>query len=119
MGGSLHFDTAASHDASYLHCLNGDFGATGWYGRSLNPGFPTVCVHCGHAHLDMNSYYNVALPLPSNKQQIACHEIGHPVGLAHSSDATDCMVDPYTGGQPTIGFAHRDQLRNQYTATGH
>ena len=62
----------------------------------------------------MNNFYNFLLPLPSNKQQISCHEIGHPSGLAHSSDATDCMRSPYNAGYPTLSGTHRDQLRTRY-----
>jgi predicted Zn-dependent protease len=119
MGGSLHFDSVA-HDVSRLHCLDANYGNTGWAGRAIHPNFaPTgsdygLCKHCGHTHLDMNNYYNLQLPLPSNKQQMACHEIGHPSGLAHSSDATDCMRTPYQQGYPTLSTAHRDQLRTRY-----
>lgn len=118
MNGSLRF-YSTSHDASILHCLDANYGDSGFVGRSTHPGLGILCAHCGHTHLDMNQYYNFLVPFPSDKQSVACHEIGHPVGLAHSIDADDCMHTPYSGLFPTIGYAHRDQLRAQYTATGH
>jgi predicted Zn-dependent protease len=118
MNGSLRF-YSSSHDASLLHFLDYDYGQTGWIGRSiLGNGNPLV-QHGGHSHLDMNTYYNFQASFPSAKQNVACHEIGHPVGLAHSSDATDCMVTPNNPNYPTLSYAHRDQLRDQYNATGH
>ena len=67
----------------------------------------------------MNEYYNYQYSFPSAKQAVACHEIGHPTGLAHSTDATDCMRTPLSGSYPNLGDAHRDQLRGQYNSTGH
>jgi hypothetical protein len=118
MGGSLHFDSV-SHDFARLHCLDANYGDTTWYGRAVHPGFPQtgdfgLCAPCGHTHLDLNNFHNLKMPLPAHKQELACHEIGHPSGLAHSPDATDCMRTPFSGIYPTLSGAHRDQLRTRY-----
>lgn len=112
MSESLRFDTVA-HESSAIHTVDQNYGATGWIGYTANGG-----VHAGHAHVQLNLYYGNSETW-QKKRQVACHEIGHVVGLAHSSDATDCMVTPATNTGLSLAAGHRDQLRSQYNSTGH
>lgn len=111
MNGSLRFYTT-DHASSIIHVVD-DYYNTNWVGFAYNWG-----AHYGHGHAQMNLKYDYIGARAM--QQAACHEIGHFTGLAHTTDATDCMVTP---SNPNVGVtisdAHRDQLRQQWNFTGH
>lgn len=77
------------------HCvyvLSGGYGNSGWVGRTtlyINPstGFFVDTTANG---IKLNSYY------PSVHANIACHEIGHVIGMGHSTSRGSCMY-PYQG----------------------
>jgi hypothetical protein len=113
MGGSLRLNST-SHGASVIHVVDDNYGATGWVGYAYNWGY-----HAGHGHAQLNLYYR---PGDRRTQQgVACHEVGHFLGLAHSTDATDCMHTPadYSNASVLLGTAHRDQLRSTWNGWGH
>ncbi|MBJ7457810.1 MAG: matrixin family metalloprotease [Thermoleophilaceae bacterium] len=113
MNGSLRFNSVA-HDSSVIHTVDQAYGPTGWIGLA-----PHSAYHGGHGHVQLNLTYGNGAAYQV-KRQVACHEMGHMVGLAHSGDATDCMVTPVNINQPmSLGAGHRDQIRGQYNSTGH
>lgn len=109
MGGSLRFPTT-SHDSSFVHVVEASYGNTGWAGQTWNAGY-----HAGHAHVQLNVSYNL---YAWQWNAVACHEIGHSVGMAHSSDASDCMENQGRFTQ-SIAQSHVDQLRGAWNAAGH
>ncbi|WP_320668691.1 matrixin family metalloprotease [Patulibacter defluvii] len=111
MDGSLRFPTTG-HDASIVHAVDTSYGATGWGGYAYNAGY-----HAGHGHLQLNTSYAYS----SNQRRVlACHELGHFIGMAHSSNASDCMVTPVdVGASASIATSHRDQLRAAWNGSGH
>ncbi|MGE4427684.1 MAG: matrixin family metalloprotease [Solirubrobacteraceae bacterium] len=111
MDGSLRFPTT-SHDSSIVHAVDTNYGNTGWGGYAYNAGY-----HAGHGHLQLNTYYSYTANM---RKVLACHELGHFIGMAHSSDASDCMVTPVTSGSSaSIATSHRDQLRAAWNSSGH
>lgn len=113
MGGSLRY-YSTSHDASVVHAVDAYYGATGWVGYAYNWHY-----HGGHGHLQLNLTYR---PSDARTQQgVSCHELGHFSGLAHSTDATDCMHTPadYSNASVLLSAAHRDQLRSAWNSWGH
>lgn len=116
MNGSLRFNTV-SHENSVIHTVDENYGATGWIGLAPNSGYPNG-YHPGHGHVQLNLFYGNGASW-QEKRQTACHEIGHYAGLAHSTDATDCMRTPVSGAYIGLGSDHRDQLRSKWNSTGH
>lgn len=113
MGGSLRYHST-SHAASVVHAVDTNYGATGWVGFAYNWHY-----HAGHGHLQLNLYYR---PSDARTQQgVACHELGHFSGLAHSTNATDCMHTPvdYSNASVLLSTTHRDHLRSAWNAWGH
>lgn len=110
MDGILGFETASSHDYAKIGAEDADYGPTGWVGFAQFWGY-----HVGHGHVLLNTYYPDRTYYSDNTlQNVACHETGHFTGLAHTTNATDCMITPANGSYPTIGSAHRDQLRSAW-----
>lgn len=109
MNGSLRYNST-SHDNSVIHTVDAYYNTT-WWGLAPNAGY-----HSGHGHVQLNLLYG-ANATWQQKRSVACHEMGHYSGLAHSDDATDCMSVP--NFPIALGTAHRDQLRDKYNSTGH
>ncbi len=79
----------------------------------------------GHSHghnwckpqlLHWNLYYESNYSTQAQKEAIACHELGHTVGLRHSSESTSCMKNPpTTGGVARTTTTHdRGQVNAHY-----
>lgn len=111
MGGSLRFYTT-DHAKSTIHMVDAYYNTT-WIGYAYDWSY-----HGGHGHAQMNLKYDYVSR--RTMRQVSCHEIGHFTGLAHSSDASDCMVTPANPNLSVgISNAHRDQLRQQWNFAGH
>ena len=109
----LEFDTASSLRSSVLHVLDGDYGQTGWIGYA-----DEWAYHGGHGHPRLNLHYG-RRRADDYLQKVACHELGHFAGLAHSDDASDCMRSGPAFESARIGSVHARQLRSRWTGTGH
>lgn len=109
--GSLRFPTAGSSTSADLVLVDAYY-SEGFAGRAYNWGY-----HRGQGRMQMNTMYNLS---GWQAQATACHEISHFTGLAHSGDASDCMYDQLAYmPSAQLGTAHRDQMRNEWNATGH
>jgi hypothetical protein len=73
-----------------IHCVtatNGNFGDTGWDGLTTMP------VDANHNFLDgmtvqFNDFYQETA---TQHRTVACHELGHALGLDHNSSTNSCM----------------------------
>lgn len=108
MNGSLRFPSTA-HDSAYVHAVDVNYGNTGWYGYAYGAAY-----HGGHGHMQLNEYYGLDAHA---KRAVACHELGHFVGMAHSADATDCMSN--AAFNTSIDTGHINQLRDAWNSSGH
>ena len=74
-------------------------------------------LRCGY----QNMYLNSALGLdwgsgdPNYLAAIACHEMGHTVGLRHSSDTNSCLRNPATASFWSLTSHDRSHLVGYYS----
>jgi hypothetical protein len=109
--GSLRFPSAGSSGSADLVLVDAYY-SEGFVGRAYNWGH-----HRGQGRMQMNTMYSLS---GWQAQATACHEISHFTGLAHSSDASDCMRDSLSAmPSAQLGTAHRDQMRGEWNASGH
>lgn len=109
--GSLRFPSAGSSTSADLVLVDAYY-AEGFVGRAYNWAY-----HGGQGRMQMNTMYSLSA---WEAQATACHEISHFTGLAHSSDASDCMRDNLaTMPSAQLGTTHRDQMRSEWNSTGH
>jgi hypothetical protein len=77
--------SCAETSGNEVHVCNANYGATGWAGLTeltLNG------QHIVKIRVRLNDYY-VTRTL---RRLVACHELGHSVGLGHRSTPTSCMM---------------------------
>jgi hypothetical protein len=97
----LRFDTTTDHSVARIHAVDQNYGDTGWLGIAVSP-----CYHKGagsrHHHTKVNLRYRLS---SQGKRHVACHEIGHLVGLAHSHSG-DCMEDDWSYSHVDLPGSH-------------
>ncbi|MGH7410905.1 MAG: hypothetical protein ACREJ6_07605 [Candidatus Methylomirabilis sp.] len=77
--------------------LDGNYGATGWWGLASIEGYTYDWWHwwcwclITHAHATFNNYYGGSA---ADIQGVQCQEVGHTFGLDHSNTG-DCMGKGY------------------------
>jgi hypothetical protein len=101
------FCTDASNDACVFDSTYGANGFAGWNAcvGTTSGSHPTQTCSLDYVRLNQTYTWNVA--------NLACHELGHSVGLRHSTESTSCMVTPLNGS--TITTTHdRGHLNTQY-----
>lgn len=104
-----------THTGSRIHIIPGDYGDVPWAGlATTEEGWNGTTGHYTHGHNLYNWYYT---DTSIRALHVACHEMGHSLGLAHTGDTSSCMSPGQYGGGPN---AHdRELLTYQYGATGH
>ena len=97
---------AASHDACMFDSDYGDNGANGWNACAGTTSGSHPNQTCSLAYARLNQFYSWSANF------LTCHELGHSVGLRHSSENTSCMKD---GSGASITTTHdRGHLNTQY-----
>lgn len=67
---------------------------------------------CALAWTRLNTFYSASGSL---SQYNACHEMGHSIGLRHSSEAASCMMTAITGGSSaTLSVHDYNHVNAQY-----
>ncbi|WP_328475846.1 matrixin family metalloprotease [Actinoplanes sp. NBC_00393] len=92
-----------------------DYGASGWLGIARCPANNTGTggSHpnrwCRGQNIIMNSWYywnTTYLDTEFTRRVLACHELGHTVGLQHSDDTNSCMYTYPRSATGSILQAH-------------
>ncbi|HEX7181418.1 MAG TPA: matrixin family metalloprotease [Thermoanaerobaculia bacterium] len=90
---------AAAGTTDHLNAYNGFYGNTGWLGLGEIRAYSGCIIKNGRIRLNQ-TYLDNGSYTRTNKESIACHEIGHLLGLDHSPNATSCMSHTLTAAQP-------------------
>ncbi len=104
---------ASCPDDNYDVCVfDSDYGDNGFNGWHQCAG-TTTGSHpnqvCSLGFVKINLFYS---PPP---KRIACHELGHDVGLRHTSNTASCMMTTADGGTSAQLAAHdRGHINNYY-----
>lgn len=100
-------------DSGYDVCVYdynyGDNGLNGWNACAGTTSGSHPTQRCSLDYVRINTYYS-----PPAKR-IACHELGHSVGLRHTSDSASCLKRTADGGTSSDLTSHdRTHLNNTY-----
>lgn len=98
--------------ASYDTCVyDSYYGANGFYGWNQCAG-TTSGSHpsqtCSQTHIKINLSYT-----PGSWFWLTCHEMGHSVGLRHTSDTSSCLFTP-NGSSSSLTSHDVSHLNGQY-----
>lgn len=88
--------------------IYGDNGARGWNACAGTAVFAHPNQQCWLQWVRINDFYERPLADP-----IACHELGHSVGLRHTSNSSSCMLGP-TPTTSVLIQHDRDHLNAAY-----
>lgn len=62
-----------------------------------------------------NAYYNFLYDAPKERNRIACHEVGHTVGLRHGVETSSCMYKfAFSAGSSTLNQHQIDPINGCY-----
>lgn len=114
-GALIMYEVTASAD---VHVQDLYVGATGWWGATYCSSSATyggsASAHtrwCKPQILTYNLSYSAGVAQP---QYLACHELGHTVGLRHYNTDASCMKANDTFGSTEITNHERDHLNSRY-----
>ncbi|WP_320671962.1 matrixin family metalloprotease [Patulibacter defluvii] len=109
--GSLRFPTAGSSSSADVVLVDAYY-TEAFVGRAYNWRY-----HGGQGRMQMNTRFAMT---ENQAKGTACHELSHFTGLAHSNNATDCMLDNLElMASSNLAISHRDQNRAEWNASGH
>lgn len=87
------------------HCVwvnSGGYGASGWLGRTMYSwNTSTLYFYDGTVGIQLNDYY-----VPTSRTAVACHEVGHALGLGHAVSSSSCMISV----DPTSNYPSSDDF---------
>lgn len=96
-------------DTCVLDYNYGNIGYFGWNacGGTVSGSHPAQ--RCTLQVVKINLYQN-----PYSGRKMACHEIGHSVGLRHTSDFYSCMTDKLDSTTGSLTTHDRDRINANY-----
>lgn len=69
---------------------------------------------CSGQDLRFNITYETPFGTAARRQEMACHEFGHTVGLRHTTDNTSCMREGEVTGVNSLSQTERNEINNVY-----
>lgn len=110
--------TAPSSCSDALHdvCVfDSDYGDNGFKGWNACAGTTTG----GHAGMVCSlNWARFNLNYSSDKQALACHELGHGVGLRHTAETSSCMYTPTSSSNRWLSDHEKDNINWWYCNWG-
>ena len=92
-----HIPSSPGLDVLVTDYNYGFTGILGWVeclpGSAVSGSQPRV--RCDRQKLRLNGSYRSYFNTAGKRRSLACHEIGHTVGLRHTSDSASCMRTPF------------------------
>jgi predicted Zn-dependent protease len=96
----VHFNSVAvAGTADHINAYNGFYGSTGWLSIAEIRTYSGCIIKNGRIRMNQ-TYLDNGSYTRTNKEAVACHEIGHLLGVNHSSSATSCMSHNLSAAQP-------------------
>ncbi|WP_444663312.1 M57 family metalloprotease [Cellulomonas sp. CW35] len=89
-----------SYDLCVFDAEYGDNGLAAWNACAGTTSGRHPTMVCSTQYVRINRYYSP----PANR--IACHEMGHSIGLRHSSEASSCLKSAAEGGTSQTLTSH-------------
>jgi hypothetical protein len=110
---SIYRTASNGCDGAPVHCVHvysGNYGDNGWYGlttRTLN----AANTYFSTAKVELNDYYGGS---ETEKWSSACHELGHVLGLGHSTANSSCLYTPRSPSRSKYPNADNYNLVERY-----
>ena len=113
--------TATLSNTNDVRAYKASYGANGawaWGACQDPPLFVGTRPGDGHTHyhnwctpqlLHWNTFYESNFNTVTKKKAIACHEVGHTIGLRHSTESGSCMRNPPTVGTTDTTMTSHDR----------
>jgi hypothetical protein len=103
---------SASGSTDHINAYSGFYGSTGWLGIAEIRGYSGCVVTNGRVRLN-RSYLDYGYSR-TNREHVACQEIGHLLGLNHNrGSTTTCMNDTILSA-PQPNTHDRDMVNSIY-----
>lgn len=84
---------SAAGSTDHINAYAGSYGSTGWLGIAEIQRYSGCIIYQGRSRLN-RSYLDNGSYTRTNKEHVACQEVGHLFGLQHNrSSSTTCMND--------------------------
>ncbi len=139
-GTVLSLPLTGSHAGASIQIDDHNYGETNWAGLAETFAWHTDCIgaechapngtlydyeqgHYNHSHTHLNLFYIGAGNSRNLRQNVACHELGHALGLGHivgvAGNGTGCMITPASALEPVPRQHDFDMINTLYTGNGH
>lgn len=103
---------SSSGTTDHINVYNGFYGSNGWLGIAEIRGYSGCTVKNGRVRLNQ-SYLDYGYTR-TNKEHVACQEIGHLLGLNHNHNSNVTCMNDYILTAPQPDTHDRDMVNSIY-----